>query len=233
MKRLTLTFDNGPCPAGTDRILEVLAERSIASTFFVVGERLLEPEGLRCAERAKSEGHWIGNHTLTHTQPLGLSKDPEYVKKEIGEAEELIGPLASSPRLFRPHGLGEAGPHLLSPFAVEYLAEHKYTIFGWNCVPRDWISPHVHWVDLALEQIRDQDWTVLVLHDRWLGSIIDTLGRFLDELQAQQVEIVQDFPAECTLMVAGAATPLINRYVMSPGSSSAAQTFAGEIADIV
>ncbi len=66
---LTLSFDNGPDPEATPRVLDVLAERGLKATFFVVGEQLRAHRAL--AERAHAEGHWIGNHTLTHPRPLG------------------------------------------------------------------------------------------------------------------------------------------------------------------
>ena len=59
---LTLTFDNGPEPETTPFVLDVLADRSIRTTFFVVGHKLSTPEGRELARRAHEEGHWIGNH---------------------------------------------------------------------------------------------------------------------------------------------------------------------------
>ena len=63
MQRLTFTFDNGPAPGATEKVLDFLAERAIKATFFVVGARLRTPQGRQLAERAHAEGHWIGNHT--------------------------------------------------------------------------------------------------------------------------------------------------------------------------
>ncbi|XSC45191.1 polysaccharide deacetylase family protein [Bradyrhizobium sp. RDT10] len=61
---LTLTFDNGPEPGVTPRVLDILREHGIKTTFFVIGEKLGDPERYRLAARAHDEGHWIGNHTL-------------------------------------------------------------------------------------------------------------------------------------------------------------------------
>jgi peptidoglycan/xylan/chitin deacetylase (PgdA/CDA1 family) len=67
-RMLTLTFDNGPIPGITDRPLDVLAERWIAASFFVVGSRLRAPGGRDLARRAVEEGRaprlggpeWLG-----------------------------------------------------------------------------------------------------------------------------------------------------------------------------
>ena len=74
---LTLTFDNGPEPGVTPRVLDILRERGIKATFFVIGEKLGDPERRRLAARAHDEGHWIGNHTFTHSVPLGQQHDAE------------------------------------------------------------------------------------------------------------------------------------------------------------
>ena len=61
---LTLSFDNGPEPDVTPSVLDVLAARNIQTTFFVIGSKLQDPERRALSERAREEGHWIGNHTL-------------------------------------------------------------------------------------------------------------------------------------------------------------------------
>ena len=61
--KVTLTFDNGPEPGVTDRVLEVLKSEGIAATFFVLGTKLADPARRALTVRAHAEGHWIGNHT--------------------------------------------------------------------------------------------------------------------------------------------------------------------------
>src|SRR5689334_15866758 len=124
MPRLTLTFDNGPFPGSTEKVLAELAKRSILSTFFVVGRQLMLPGATDVVRKIKAAGHWIGNHTLSHGTPLGLVADDEQPAKEIGGAEDLIGSLAETPKLFRPNGRAKYGNHLLSEAAVEYLVKH-------------------------------------------------------------------------------------------------------------
>src|SRR6266481_2490166 len=97
---LTLTFDNGPDPETTPFVLDVLARRSLRTTFFVVGHKLSTFEGRRLARRAHEEGHWIGNHTWSHSVPLGLLEDPSAIGEEIRGTQEAIGALAH-PHRFR------------------------------------------------------------------------------------------------------------------------------------
>jgi peptidoglycan/xylan/chitin deacetylase (PgdA/CDA1 family) len=197
MPRLTLTFDNGPSPGATEAVLDILGTRFLRATFFVVGERLAAPEGLHLAEQATAAGHWIGNHTMTHGTPLGLRDDPEHAVKEIAATQELIGTLSHPDRYFRPNGKGSLGPHLLSPSAADLLIAHHYTVVTWNNVPRDWGEPRSEWPERALVRLAKHPWSVLVLHEHYLASMMDTLPRFLDRILADSIEIVQDFPEEC------------------------------------
>lgn len=195
--RLTYTFDNGPWPGATDPLLDFLAERNIKATFFVVGNRLADPEARRLAERAAAEGHWIGNHTLTHTTPLGLDGGAERVAREIGETEHLMGRLAHPRKLFRPNGGGSLGRHILSPQALDYLAKNRYTVVTWNSVPRDWVEPYRDWLERAEADLDTLEWPVLVLHDQFIGGMLDTLARLHDGLLERGVEVVQDFNPAC------------------------------------
>src|ERR1700759_4275875 len=193
---LTLSFDNGPEPEVTPRVLDILRERGLKSTFFVIGEKLADPMRRKLAERAHDEGHWIGNHTFTHDVPLGEQRDPRTAENEVGRTQELIGDLAQPPRWFRPFGGGgNLDTRLLKPSVVKHLADNKHSCVLWNAIPRDWDDP-VGWVDRALEQRRAQDWTLIVLHDLPTGAM-NRLEHFLDRASAAGARFHQDFPPDC------------------------------------
>jgi peptidoglycan/xylan/chitin deacetylase (PgdA/CDA1 family) len=162
---LTLTFDNGPEPETTPFVLDVLARRSIRTTFFVVGNKLSTPEGRELARRAHEEGHWIGNHTWSHSVPLGILKDPSAIGAEIRDTQEAIGALAHPHRFFRPFGQGgNLDERLLNLLVVDVLSAQRMSCVLWNAIPGDWKEPD-GWVDRALAQCRLQAWTVMVLHE--------------------------------------------------------------------
>src|SRR3546814_19449473 len=87
---VTLTFDNGPEPEVTPAVLDVLARKEVAATFFVLGHKLADPERRALAERAAAEGHWIGNHTYTHETPLGRLPGEDVPERESGRPQALI-----------------------------------------------------------------------------------------------------------------------------------------------
>jgi peptidoglycan-N-acetylglucosamine deacetylase len=210
--KVTLTFDNGPEPGVTERVLAVLEEEKILATFFVLGAKLADPRRRKLAERAHAEGHWIGNHTMTHSTPLGRVSDSAKVIDEILDTQALIAELAHPDRLFRPFGGGgELGPHLLSEAAVEVLKNEKMTCVLWNAIPRDWEDPR-GWAEVALAQCLAQPWTLLVLHDLPTGAM-GRLRIFIDRVLDHGGRFRQDFPRECVPIVRGEVVAGIDSFV--------------------
>ena len=93
MGDVALSFDNGPDPAVTPMVLDVLARRGVKASFFVLGKNLASPERMKLAQRASAEGHRIGNHSYTHRIPLGDDPKTDAVDSEIAKTEQLIGAL--------------------------------------------------------------------------------------------------------------------------------------------
>ena len=194
--QVTLTFDNGPDAAATPRVLEVLAATGVKATFFVLGSKLADRKNRALAKHAHADGHWIGNHTWSHEEPLGRISDASRVVSEIVETQALIGELAHPDLLFRPFGGGGAlGPHLLSASAVEVLKKEKMTCVLWNAIPRDWEDPR-GWAELAIAQCLAQPWTLLVLHDLPTGAM-GRLKIFIERVRDHGGIFRQDFPPEC------------------------------------
>ncbi|GAB37030.1 polysaccharide deacetylase family protein [Gordonia otitidis] len=197
---VTLSFDNGPTEI-TSHVLDVLRDNAVAATFFVVGDKL-QAQGRAVLERARTEGHWIGNHTMTHSVQLGTSADPHVVDTEIGQAQELLGNLTHPDKLFRPYGRGGVlDRRLLSPRSVRYLEQHSYTLILWNSISHDWDQPD-HWVDRCLEDIERRQWSLAVLHDIPSGAMA-RLPEFFDRARQRGIKFTQDFPPSCVPFVRG------------------------------
>ncbi|HUQ75714.1 MAG TPA: polysaccharide deacetylase family protein [Burkholderiales bacterium] len=210
--QVTLTFDNGPEPAVTPRVLDILEAAGVKATFFVLGSKLADNKRRALAKRAHADGHWIGNHTWSHAEPLGRIQDASRAVSEIIETEALINELAHPDRLFRPFGGGgELGPHLLSAAAVELLKKEKMTCVLWNAIPRDWEDPR-GWVELAIAQCLAQPWTLLVLHDLPTGAM-GRLKIFIERVRDHGGEFRQDFPPPCVPIVRGEVVGDVQAYV--------------------
>ncbi len=192
---VTLSFDNGPEPEVTPGVLDTLAKHSIKASFFVMGRKVVTPEGRALAMRARDEGHWVGNHTYSHTHPLG-ELERATALREFDHAEETLAWLDQSPRLFRPYGRqGRLGHHLLHPAVVDRLVSGRFSAVLWNAVPGDWRDPD-GWVETALEQCSEKDWSLVVLHDQPSGAM-KHLDRFLNALKDSGEPIAQEYPKDC------------------------------------
>jgi len=198
MKRVTLTFDNGPTEQTTPIVLAELAEREILAYFCVVGTQLQGERQADLTRRAFSLGHKIVNHSLTHMVPLGDRSTMQHARAEIADMHELMREKLGfwGECWFRPFGRGGAiGPHIFSPNALLQFEKLHYSVLLWNSVPRDWEDPN-GWVETCLNDIAQHEHTVVVLHDIDTGAM-KHLPYFLDELAKLSIEITQELPDEC------------------------------------
>jgi peptidoglycan/xylan/chitin deacetylase (PgdA/CDA1 family) len=98
-KIVALTFDDGPNPPYTNRILEILRDHGAHATFFMLGCRLQQHPSL--VRQAVAEGHEIGNHSFAHSYLL--LRPPGAIRKEIERTDEMLEALGlQRPHLFRP-----------------------------------------------------------------------------------------------------------------------------------
>lgn len=122
-RTLYLTFDDGPSPSATPRILDTLARFEVPATFFLVGAYVRRSPGL--ARSIHAAGQEIGNHTQTHRKLHLLG--PGASADELRRAHETIGDVTGvAPRLFRaPHGYK-------NPFVARAARGLGYRTVGWT-----------------------------------------------------------------------------------------------------
>lgn len=126
---IALTFDDGPHPYYTGKILDILDEYGIKATFFFVGQNVEYYSD--AAEKVMAAGHEIGNHTYTHHCVRALGHDE--LIKELGRCEDAIFELDEyRPRVFRP-------PEGAFNDDVEKTAQSLgYSVILWSIDTRDW-----------------------------------------------------------------------------------------------
>ena len=160
--------------------------------------------------RASGEGHWIGNHTFSHSTPLGRL-DGAAALRDFEQAEQTLAWVRQPQKLFRPPGSGQLGKHLLNPAVVERLKAGGYTCVLWNSVPRDWLDPE-GWLDRALADCQSRDWTLLVLHDIPTGAMAH-LEEFIVRLEHAGFEFTQEFPPDCVPILDGMVVLPLDGYM--------------------
>ena len=98
-RKVALTFDDGPDPEHTPRVLDILAAHGARATFFLIGERAVRTGAL--VRRIAAAGHDLGNHTWSH-RSLWLV-GPRETARQVSQGHEAIGQAAGAPpRFFRP-----------------------------------------------------------------------------------------------------------------------------------
>jgi peptidoglycan/xylan/chitin deacetylase (PgdA/CDA1 family) len=130
-RAVALTFDDGPDAHFTPRVLDILEEKRVPATFFVVGTRAeRHPEVIR---RAHDLGHALGNHSHTHSLLFHLLHRSG-LRREIGACNEAIrSAIGREPRLFRsPHGVK-------TPALGDVLAETGMSAVGWQVRAMDYV----------------------------------------------------------------------------------------------
>ncbi len=130
---IAITFDDGPHPQNTPRLLDMLAKRNIKATFYVIGRSVdLHPGVLR---RTVAEGHEIGNHSQTHRLLTKLG-DTE-LRQEMQRCKDACGRAAGvRPRTMRPPYGG-----LLQRQRELVHNEFNYPTILWSVDPLDWKRP--------------------------------------------------------------------------------------------
>ena len=173
---MALTFDDGPSPSNTPRLLEGLSRRGVRATFFLVGSRIEGREDL--VRRIRQEGHQIGNHSFGHGDLTDLSAAQALadLDKCSRALEQVLGP--GSYWLRPPYGF----------ISQEELCALGTPAICWSVDTEDWKSRNVDSIlDIVLRQAGDGD--ILLLHDCYPTSVTAAL-EIVDRLQPRGVQFV-------------------------------------------
>jgi len=172
---IAMTFDDGPSPETTPKLLAVLKERGIKATFFVLGNMAAKhPELLKMIA---DDGHEIGNHSWSHPQLTRINIAA--VDKQLGDTSEIIFQATGKRPLYLRPPYGSMKPTLRT-----YI-EDKFglTVVNWSVDPNDWKdrdSQKVH--DAIMAQVKPG--AIVLSHDIY-PTTVAAMPRVLDELIAK------------------------------------------------
>ena len=171
VKKIALTFDDGPHPRYTEQLLDGLKERNVVATFFVTGENAQNyPNIIR---REQEEGHLIGNHTWSHVDVTKMSD--KQACEEITKTSELVKSI-----------VGYDTEYIRPPFgAWNKNLECGFGMFPvlWTIDPLDWKTENA---DQIVEKVMSEakENAIILLHDRYEASVEAAL-RIVDLLKEQ------------------------------------------------
>jgi peptidoglycan/xylan/chitin deacetylase (PgdA/CDA1 family) len=136
-RKLAITLDDGPNPAITPKLLDLLDRYHAKATFFLVGKFVRASPAL--AKEIGARGHLIGNHTETH--PNLFFCGPTETRTELLRCSEAIGQATwEEPRWFRPP-FG-----FRSPWLGEIAAQNRMRVVMWSLIPGDWRPKPNDWL---------------------------------------------------------------------------------------
>lgn len=167
-KLVSLTFDDGPDPVWTPKILSVLEQYHVPATFFIVGENGVADRGL--LRRMVADGDEIGNHSYTH--PNMADEPAGGIRLELNATQRLIEAFTGrSTHLFRAPYFGDAEPTTADELLPALVAQEQgYTVVGLHADPGDWTRPGAQAiVDRTLRAVADtrpdHQANIVLLHD--------------------------------------------------------------------
>ncbi len=223
--KVALTFDDGPSPEWTPKILDILKEKGVHATFFIIGEN--GAANPKLVQRILAEGHDLGNHTFTHPN---LGETPDSVAGvELNATQRLIEALTGrSTRLFRPPYFGDAEPTSAQEIAPMEVAEKLgYLTVGLKVDPDDWQQPTPEQIlERVVAQTTDPDpekrGQIVLLHDAGgdRSRTVAALPAVIDAVRAKGMEFAtvselakwtrdQAMPP----VPSDEASPVVNRYI--------------------
>lgn len=185
---VALTFDDGPHPEGTAAVLEVLAQRGLRATFFLVGEQIERNPGV--AQEIVAAGHQVALHCHRHRNLLRLT--PPQVRDDLDRASALIEACTGQPvALYRP-------PYgVFNLTALRWARRRGLRPLLWTHWGRDWEARATAASITELVTRRVGQRSVLLLHDAddysapgsWRRTV-EALPRVIDELERRELEVV-------------------------------------------
>jgi len=165
-KMVALTFDDGPHPIFTNKLLDIFKEKGIKATFFVTGEHIIKHREI--VSRMIAEGHELGNHSYSHKNLI--FKKSSKIKQDIQKTDDLLRELGVKEEIhFRP----PFGRILFN--ASNALASLNKKVIMWNVPTKDYRENDSK-VILSRIYKRLKPGSIIVLHD----SGLDRNGKNID-----------------------------------------------------
>lgn len=175
-KKVALTFDDGPNPDYTPQMLEVLKDKNVKATFFLLGQEVEKYPDI--VKQIYEDGHIIGNHSYKHEQLNGLSD--EQACYQVQRTNQLIYDITGEyPQYFRP------------PFGIfKENLECQVNMIQvlWNVDPLDWsVQNHTKIVNKVVTKAKEN--AIILMHDGYATSVSAAI-EIIDKLQKEGYDFV-------------------------------------------
>ncbi len=189
MKKLVLTFDDGPSSLYTGDLLDILNAENIKATFFVVANNALAEPNL--IHRMRKEGHCIALHSLEHRH--AFLNTYSYMKQDFNKSLQILQELGCNVHYFRPPW------GVRNMFTKSFIKKHGLQMVLWDIMAGDWKRGSTPQMIAKRIEAKVFDGAVICLHDacdKYGGAIgsplhtIDALKTLIPKLKAEGYEFI-------------------------------------------
>ena len=188
--KISLTFDDGPDPVFTEQLLDILRDKGVKATFFVVGQKITQSPGV--LQRIVREGHTVGSHSFSHPRLEAVS--PGRVKLELNSVQRIVAGLTGRHIvLFRtPYGRSR-GPEtadFVQPIRI--ATSLGYVGMGSDIVTYDWTKISAEDITEFVRQGGQRGGSVVMMHDAGgdRSATVQALGPMIDQMRTEGYEFV-------------------------------------------
>lgn len=192
-KLVALSFDDGPTPEATQRVLDILAQHDIPAIFFLIGERAERHPEL--VHKIAAAGHSVGIHAYQHRWLLPF-RSKHYIASDLKRTKQILAKLVpvakQCPQFYRP-------PHgWRTPWMLQAISESGYQAILWNIITLDYVEkyPAQKIVNKVVGHIKPG--SIIVLHDgvaelplAQRDNMIEALPQIIATLKSQGYQFVR------------------------------------------
>ena len=183
-----LTFDDGPDPMHTPKVLDILAELDVKATFFVVGNRACKHPNI--VRRIVADGHSLGHHSYYHSEPASVNA--KNLADEVTRTRQTLEPIAGHPlTLFRPP-MGSVTTSKLMK-----LWRQGQTVVLWNADPKDFRCTSADELSAWFKRHPLHAGDIVLLHDH-VPHIASVLRDVVTEARARGLSFARIEPKQAT-----------------------------------
>jgi len=178
---IAITFDDGPVPEKTEKILEILKSYKVSAAFFCIGHRIADNPML--AKQIHDAGHLLGNHSYWHKNTFDMQSTEKIEHELITTNTTIKEAIGLKPNFFRP-------PHgVTNPMVANAILRGGFKTIGWSVRSFDTVSKNRSTLlKRVTKSIKAGD--IILFHD-YCAITLDILPEFLDYVFARGLKVVR------------------------------------------
>jgi peptidoglycan/xylan/chitin deacetylase (PgdA/CDA1 family) len=181
LNAIAVTFDDGPVPGKTEKILDILKQYEVKGAFFCIGKNAAEnPEVVK---RIHDDGHILGNHSFFHGKFFDLQTS-DSILEELTNTDEVFDKIiGQKPKFFRP-------PYgVTNPMVANAIRKGKYITVGWTLRSFDTVTNDGNKLLDKLKKEKIEGGDIVLFHD-YSESMISVLPEFIKHVRSRGFHLV-------------------------------------------